>query len=250
MTDEPRTGVWGHLRFPDVGANARATARGGSRVSQKDDGMRVRKNGKGVRPTIAVTAAIALAVGIIVVRPAAAATDTLTAKEVKAALATTQELRPLHEKYGAQIAEYAKTVKRPEQGADHCKLTPEVKNAPGFAEMEKVVKKNGFANGEAYCRTMDELIRAYMAVRVEEQAPLLEQKLQEARAQIEADANMKPEEKQQLLARLTEHPAIRAARNVPEADKRIVAEFRPQLDAAFAPPPGMEPHPGAAPPPQ
>ena len=207
--------------------------------------MRVIRIGKSLRSSIASLLAIGLAAGIAAVQPAAAATDTLTAKEVKSALATTEELRPLHEKYGPQIAEYAKTVKRPEPGADHCKLTPEVKAAPGFAEMEKVVKKNGFANGEAYCRAMDELIRAYMAVRVEEQAPLLEQKLQEARAQIEADANMKPEEKQQLLARLTEHPAIRAARNVPEADKRIVAEFRPQLDAAFAPPPGMEPPPGA-----
>ena len=197
-----------------------------------------------LRSTIASTLAIGFIGGIVALQPATAATDTLTAKEVRSALATTQELRPLHEKYGPQIQEYAKTVKRPEPGADHCKLTPEVKNAPGFAEMEKVVKKNGFANGEAYCRVMDELIRAYMAVRVEEQAPLLEQKLLEARAQIEADTNMKPEEKQQLLARLTEHPAIRAARNVPAADKQVIAEFRPQLDAAFAPPPGMEPPPG------
>lgn len=197
-----------------------------------------------LRSIIASTLAIGFIGGIVALQPATAATDTLTAKEVRSALATTQELRPLHEKYGPQIQEYAKTVKRPEPGADHCKLTPEVKNAPGFAEMEKVVKKNGFANGEAYCRVMDELIRAYMAVRVEEQAPLLEQKLLEARAQIEADTNMKPEEKQQLLARLTEHPAIRAARNVPAADKQVIAEFRPQLDAAFAPPPGMEPPPG------
>ncbi len=209
--------------------------------------MRVIRRGKGLRSTIGSALAICLAVGIAAVQPATAATDTLTAKEVKSALATTEQLRPLHEKYGAQIAEYAKTVKRPEPGEDHCKLTPEVKGAPGFSEMEKVVKKNGFSSGEAYCRTMDQLIRAYMAVRVEEQAPLLEQKLQEARAQIQADANMKPEEKEQLLARLTEHPAIRAARNVPEADKKLVAEFRPQLDAAFAPPPGMEPPPGAQP---
>lgn len=195
-----------------------------------------------------VHAGVALAVFALVSMMAPApASAALTAKNVQAALATTQELRPLHEKYGPQIAEYAKTIKRPEPGEDHCKLTPEVKGAPGFAEMEKVVKKNGFASGEAYCRTMDELVRAYMAVRVEEQAPLLEQKLQEARTQIEADQNMKPEEKEQLLGRLTEHPAIRAARAVPDADKKLVAEFRPQLDAAFAPPPGMAPPSGGAP---
>jgi hypothetical protein len=203
---------------------------------QKDDGMRFfpMRFGTAVAPVLAVLALT----GAVALRPTPAVAA-LTAKEVKAALATTQELRPLHEKYAAQIAEYAKTVKRPEPGEDHCKLTPEVKGAPGFNEMEKVVKKNGFTSGEEYCRTMDELVRAYMAVRVEEQAPMLEQKLQEARAQIQADTNMKPEEKEQLLARLTEHPAIRAARGVPDADKKIVAEFRPQLDAAFAPPPGM-----------
>lgn len=207
--------------------------------------MRLQNIGIG-RRLVPMLALLALAVAMAG-RPAPAAAA-LTAKDVRAALATTEQLRPLHEKYGPQIAEYAKTVKRPEPGEDHCKLTPEVKGAPGFGEMEKVVKKNGFANGEAYCRTMDELIRAYMAVRVEEQAPLLEQKLQEARAQIQADQNMKPEEKEQLLARLTEHPAIRAARSVPAADKKLVAEFRPQLDAAFAPPPGaMAPHGGEPP---
>ncbi|MFO1127627.1 MAG: hypothetical protein U1E66_04215 [Rhodospirillales bacterium] len=204
--------------------------------------------GRLLRPAVGLILAVGVAVGMALSPSAfaAATTDTLTAKEIKQALATTEQLRPLHEKYGAQIAEYAKTVKRPEPGEDHCKLTPEVKGAPGFAEMEKVVKKNGFASGEAYCRTMDQLIRAYMAVRVEEQAPLLQEKLQEARAQIEADPNMKPEEKEQLLARLTEHPALRAAHAVPEADKKLVAQFRPQLDAAFAPPPGMAPPPGGA----
>ena len=209
--------------------------------------MRLTTIGKALRSARASLLAFGLVLGLAAMQPAFAAAPTdapLTAKEVKMALATTQELRPLHEKFGPQIAEYAKTVKQPQPSDDHCKLTPEVKGAPGFSEMEKVVKRNGFANGEAYCRVMDRLIRAYMAVRVEEQAPLLEQKLQEARAQIEADPNMKPEEKEQLLARLTEHPAIRAARAVPAADKQVVAEFRPQLDAAFAPPPGAEPHPG------
>ena len=192
-----------------------------------------------------------LAVLVAVAAPALAAStsDALTAKEISSALATTRDLRPLHEKFGPQLAEYAKTIKPPEPGAQHdpCEITPEVQNAPGFNEMEQVVKKNGFKNGEAYCRVMERLIRAYTAVQVEEHVPELQQKLQEARAQIEADANMPAEQKEQLLARLTEHPAIVAARKVPESDKKLVAQFRTELDQLFLPPPGQAP---AAPPPQ
>lgn len=217
--------------------------------------MRFPKTGFGL--TLGTAVAVLALIAAVFGRPAPAAAA-LTAKDVKAALAATAELRPLHEKYEQQLVEYAKTIKQPQPGDDPCKLTPEVKGSPGFGEMEKVMKKSGFPTAEAYCRTMSELVRAYMAVRVEEQAPMLEQKLQEARAQIEADPNMKPEEKEQLLARLTEHPMIRAARAVPETDKKLVAEFRPQLDAALLPPPGAAP-PGAphgagpggsAPPPQ
>lgn len=185
---------------------------------------------------------------------AAPTSDALTAKDVSAALATTRDLRPLHEKYGPQLAEYAKTVKPPEPGTQHdpCAITPEVQNAPGFDEMEKVVRKNGFKNGEVYCRVMERIIRAYTAVQVEEHQPELQQKLEEARAKIEADPNMPADQKQELLARLTEHPAIRAARSVPAEDKQLVAQYRSEMDQLFLPPPGqpMPPPVGAAPPPQ
>ncbi|QNT69366.1 hypothetical protein [Defluviicoccus vanus] len=193
-----------------------------------------------------------LMVLVVLAVPALAAsssTDALTAKEVSAALATTKDLRPLHEKFGPQLAEYAKTVKPPEPGVqrDPCEITPEVQNAPGFNEMEQVVKKNGFKNGEVYCRVMERIIRAYTAVQVEEHMPELQQKLQEARAQIEADTTMPADQKEQLLARLTEHPAIAAARKVPDSDKKLVAQFRTEMDQLFLPPPGQAP---AAPPPQ
>lgn len=196
--------------------------------------MRLLKRGWG----LLLAAALTLATPVLA---APASTDPLTAKDVSAALATTRDLRPLHEKYGPQLAEYAKTVKPPEPGTqrDPCEITPEVKNAPGFTEMEQVVKKNGFKNGEVYCRVMERIIRAYTAVQVEEHQPELQQKLQEARAQIEADTNMPAEEKQQLLARLTEHPAIVAARNVPDADKKLVAQNRTEMDKLFLPPPGQ-----------
>ena len=193
-----------------------------------------------------------LMVLVVLAVPALAAsssTDALTAKEVSAALATTKDLRPLHEKFGPQLAEYAKTIKPPEPGVqrDPCEITPEVQNAPGFNEMEQVVKKNGFKNGEVYCRVMERIIRAYTAVQVEEHMPELQQKLQEARAQIEADTTMPADQKEQLLARLTEHPAIVAARKVPDSDKKLVAQFRTEMDQLFLPPPGQAP---AAPPPQ
>lgn len=205
--------------------------------------MRLTRRGWG----LLLAAALALATPVLAASTPPAS-DPLTAKEVSSALATTRDLRPLHEKYGPQLAEYAKTVKPPEPGTqrDPCAITPEVKNAPGFDEMEKVVKKNGFKNGEVYCRVMERIIRAYTAVQVQEHQPELQQKLQEARAQIEADTNMPAEEKQQLLARLTEHPAIVAARNVPEADKQLVMQYRSEMDQLFLPPPG-QPMPAPAP---
>lgn len=204
--------------------------------------MRLKSIGQGLLLMVLVALAVpALA--------ASSSTDALTAKEVSAALATTKDLRPLHEKFGPQLAEYAKTIKPPEPGVqrDPCEITPEVQNAPGFNEMEQVVKKNGFKNGEVYCRVMERIIRAYTAVQVEEHMPELQQKLQEARAQIEADTTMPADQKEQLLARLTEHPAIVAARKVPDSDKKLVAQFRTEMDQLFLPPPGQAP---AAPPPQ
>jgi hypothetical protein len=206
--------------------------------------MRLTTIGRG----LLLAAALALTTPVL----AAPSPDPLTAKEVASALATTRDLRPLHEKYGPQLAEYAKTVKPPEPGTqrDPCEITPEVKNAPGFNEMEGVVKKNGFKNGEVYCHVMERVLRAYTAVQVEEHQPELQQKLQEARAQIEADTNMPADQKQQLLARLTEHPAIVAARNVPASDKQLVAQYRSEMDQLFLPPPGQAmPPPGGAMPP-
>ncbi len=205
---------------------------------------------KGLGRRVLWAAVVALAMQALAMQvPAATTPPTLTAKEVSAALATTRDLRPLHAKYGPQLAEYAKTIKPPEPGQqqDPCKITPEVENAPGFGEMEQVVRNNGFKNGEAYCRVMERVLRAYTAVQVEEHAGELQQKLQEARAQIEADTNMPAEQKQELLTRLTEHPMLRAARNVPAEDKQVIAPFRAEMDQLFAPPPGQGQAPGAAP---
>jgi hypothetical protein len=174
-----------------------------------------------------------LALAIVFATPAAmAATDAFTTQTASAALTTARELAPLYQKYGAQIAEYAKTLKPPEPGKpqDPCKITPEVEKTPGFPEMLKVMKRHGFSSGETYCRTMDRVIRAYNAVQVEEHLPQLQQKLEEVRAQVQADPNLTPEQKEQYLARLTEHPAVVAARKVPEADKQVIAQLRPEIE--------------------
>lgn len=185
------------------------------------------------------------------------AQEALTDAQVTKALAAIQALRPLQEKYGAEIAEYARTVKRPDDGQRHdpCAITPEVRGAPGFAEMEKVVRKSGFESGEEFCRVMDRVMRAYTALRVDEQRPRLEQEFSQAgpnlqqqvaqmRQRIENDEKLSQEQKQQYLAQLdqqqaqmqqqlaqmSEHPMISAARTVPESDKAVVAAHRSQLE--------------------
>ncbi|NJO56133.1 MAG: hypothetical protein HC834_07005 [Rhodospirillales bacterium] len=188
---------------------------------------------------------VIFAAALILASPltATAVTGPLTAQEISNALATSRALKPLHAKYGPQLAEYAKTVTPPDPNTprDPCAITPEVANAPGFEEMEQVVRSNGFESGEAYCRTMQRIVQAYTAVQVEEHAGELQQKLQEARAQIEADDSIPAEQKQQILGQLTEHPMTRAARNVSAEDKLMIAQFRPELDQLFLPPPGSVP---------
>jgi hypothetical protein len=186
----------------------------------------------------------------------ARAQEALTDAQVTKALAAIQALRPLQEKYGAEIAEYARTVKRPDDGQrrDPCEITPEVRGAPGFKEMEQVVRKSGFKSGEEFCRVMDRVMKAYTALRVDEQRTQLEQEFSQAganlqqqvaemRQRIENDDKLSKEQKQQYLtqldqqqaqmqqqlAQLTEHPMISAARTVPEADKAVVAAHRAQL---------------------
>jgi hypothetical protein len=77
---------------------------------------------------------------------------------------------------------------------------------------------------------MDRLVRAFIALQVDAFRPQLEQRLREARARVEADPKLTPAQKQQYLARMTEHPAIVAARSVPEADKEVAAQLRPQIE--------------------
>jgi hypothetical protein len=200
---------------------------------------------------------LALAVLVLPWGAGARAQEALTDAQVTKALAAIEALRPLQEKYGAEIAEYARTVKRPDDGErrDPCEITAEVRGAPGFTEMEKVVRKSGFKSGEEFCRVMDRVMRAYTALRVDEQRPRLEQEFSQAgpnlqqqvaemRQRIENDDKLSQEQKQQYLAQLdqqqaqmqqqlaqmSEHPMISAARTVPEGDKAVVAAHRGQLE--------------------
>ncbi len=168
---------------------------------------------------------LAVLMSLVVVLPPAnvsAAEPPLTEKGVLSVISANRDLAPVFAKHEAAMRAYAESPKGREAmekaGDDPCKFAEEQRAVPGFADMEKVVRTHGFADGEAYCRQSFRVFATCAAIDAQRENPdwrkqmgTPQQRAARAREEMERmlqeiDSNpkMTPQQKADIRKQLTE----------------------------------------------
>ena len=164
---------------------------------------------------------VSLAV-ILAPAPASAAQPPLTEKAVQSVITANRDLAPVFAKHESAMRAYAESPKGKEAmekaGDDPCTFADEQRAVPGFAEMEKVVRTHGFADGEAYCRQSFRVFATCAAIDAQRENPDWRKQMgtpqeRTARAreemermlkEIESNPQMTPAQKSDIRKQLTE----------------------------------------------
>ena len=159
----------------------------------------------------------------------------LTDDEVLRFIASFQEMRTVAEQYQdsdqlvpgpASSDEARQRVESPFTSS-----LADMRKTDGFSDMLRVMKKHGFASEKNWAAIGDRVIRAYAAVRMDEQAPQLNKEMAEALKQLE-ESTM-PEAQKEMMREMmrTSNQFLEVYADVPEADKNAV---RPHIAALEA----------------
>jgi hypothetical protein len=185
-----------------------------------------------------------------------AAEPPLTDGDVQRVIAAARDLQPVLEKHQQELEAWGKREETT-LGEDPCKDTARMRSAPGYEEMTGVVKRHGFADGSAYCRTSVRVFAACGAIDAARTNPnwradltnrgahMAEagQRMQKALQAVDANPQLSAEQKQamrQQMAQMVErmdkanrNPMLAIFENVTEADMRTVEPHCEALKAAM-----------------
>lgn len=170
-------------------------------------------------------------VGVPAASAAAAAEEPLTDQKIEATIETMRDLQPVMERNQEALDALISEEERAD--LDPCSPPAKVRASPAYQEMEVVVRKHGFANGEQWCRVAQRITAAYAAVKIEAEEPQWREKMAEVRQQIESATNLSAEQKAQLMAQLEESTAVIGAQDAPEADKVAVKANLEKIESAL-----------------
>jgi hypothetical protein len=179
----------------------------------------------------------------------------LTETQVKSVIATTRELQPLVAKHQDEWQAMAEEQqKQPGRDRDPCKMPQSARSKPGYREMEGVVRKNGFADGEDYCRVSLRVYATCGAVGASAADPNWRETLgnrgqimaqaraqiENARKQVEANPNLTPEQKQQMYQKMAQamadteeinsNPMLATLEKVSDADMKAAQPHCQELE--------------------
>jgi hypothetical protein len=108
--------------------------------------------------------------------------------------------------------------------------------ASSQSDMDKamaILRRHGFETVETWTLVTQQVVNAYIAVKMADQQPDIEAEMARARAEIEA-SNMSPEQKQQMLAMMEQSMAsVRSMADASDEDVATVKRVLPELDAYF-----------------
>ena len=102
-------------------------------------------------------------------------------------------------------------------------------------ELEAIVRRHGFTGLDHWGQVGDRLMRAYLALRIDAEQPLVRQQMQEARERVQASVNLSAERKQQMLTMMDSAVETMRMVEAPEADKAAVRPHLEALERAFRP---------------
>ena len=108
--------------------------------------------------------------------------------------------------------------------------------ASSQSDMDKamaILRRHGFETVETWTLVTQQVVNAYIAVKMADQQPDIEAEMARARAEIES-SNMSPEQKRQMLAMMEQSMAsVRSMADASDEDVATVKRVLPELDAYF-----------------
>ncbi len=122
----------------------------------------------------------------------------------------------------------------PDFGRIFSSTVENMEGQPVYSRLEDIVQEHGFADLQQWGRIGDRIFQAWMAIEMQKEAPLAQQEIADALAEIESSPHMTETQKAQMRAMMEgAMGAIESARNAPPADLEAI---RPHLDElrAFA----------------
>jgi hypothetical protein len=165
-------------------------------------------------------------------RPVQAAAS-LTDAEVASLIATLNELGPVLSKHREALAKFAATH-RTQAADDPCIITPDMRGAPGFDQMEKTVHAHGYGGAEAWCRAMKRMTESYISARIDREAPDFDQRIADARKRLDSAENLSAEQKKQLGEQINIAERLRRPKDVSAEDKATVLRHQSEIEKALS----------------
>ena len=181
---------------------------------------------------------LALALGLVIVLGtlSVAAQTPLTNRLVKSLVSVMPELKALGEKYdqgGAALTPLPPSNPQQPGASPYASSLARMQGHPAYNEMVEVLQRNGFKDLSEFANVADRVIRAYTALKMQQQRPKMDAQMQEAVRQIES-SKMSANQKKAMIDMIKQsQQAMTAYGSVSESDKAVVGPHLQSLERAF-----------------
>lgn len=158
----------------------------------------------------------------------------LTAEVVEAFVGSVPEIRQVGEKYDAtplvepsgSMGDAMKQATAPFTAA-----VAQMRTHQAHEELLAIVQRRGFADLEQWAQTGDRVMRAFVAAKMDAEAPRMNDQMKQALEQLERSGMPASQKEQMRQMMMSSQQMMGALNDVPAADKAAVTPFIPMIDA-------------------
>ncbi|MEJ2516047.1 MAG: hypothetical protein P8080_09665 [Gammaproteobacteria bacterium] len=166
--------------------------------------------------------------------PAFAAGEPLTDELIQGYAASIPEVDKMMEKYkDSDVFDFERQDFEPQAGQDWSPISTAakgIKNSPASGEFLSVIREHGFGSIDQWGSVGDRITRAMVAIEVAKDSPNAEAEMNRALAELEANEDLSPEQKQMMRGQLEMAMGVmRSVANAPAADVEAVRPHMPRL---------------------
>ena len=155
----------------------------------------------------------------------------LTQQQVKSFLAVWSELEALAA--GSTKKEGAVRLPSADRGNPFSQLMKDIENNESHSQFIDIIEKNGYANIQDWGAVADQIMQAYMAVRMDRMYPQLEAEVASLRRKVEENPSLSAREKQALIEELQSTLTVATQFQASEAEKAAVRPYMQTIDRIF-----------------
>lgn len=163
--------------------------------------------------------------------------DPLKYAEISGFITSLQELQALGEQYRASPSRARESHRRSSGEHDGHWLTESVgamRGHPVYEKIQAIVRAHGFQSAEQWGEVGDRVVRAFLAVSMDQQVPGMEAEMEKALQELEHSDSLTLEQKtimrQSMLNSLAQ---VRSLTDAPPADIAAVRPRMTELESAF-----------------